>query len=604
MATGTEGPDHLVNDTAIEFDVINALGGDDMIEISTSSSHHVVTVSGGDGVDTLKVGGFIWSGSPGRIVTGQGTFAPFNEVYYSGIEHLVIRASVVSGPNTNPSIPPFVGAPVYLATGDTVDHITIVEALRMADVHVSTGGGDDQIYLDEVGPFSSVRGEAGNDLIDMTGRTGISAFTAEGGDGNDILLGGSGPDRLDGGAGDDFLSPGAGTPAPNPWLNETVFEYAIGGAGNDVIYFGGHLDPTDRVDGGSETDRLVLQGDYGPGLALVANSIAGIETVAILSASDSSFSSAAGGSHDYVLTTHDDNFIAGMQARIDAAGLLAGEDLTFDGSAETDARFLVFGGKGTDRVTGGLGNDIFLFGEDGRFAAGDSVDGGGGYDGLFLRGNYAIDLNAPGFFGAFANLENITLSSAADERFAVGGTEFDYDLLWSDALLAPGQAITISGVLLRANETMIFDGSPENDGRFLIFAGSAADRLSGGAGADVIYGGLGGDSMTGNGGNDVFRYNLASESTSADRDSIGDFAAGDLIDLSRVDADSAAPGNQAFSFVGTAGFGNQAGELRLVHQGGSAWLVQGDTDGDSVADFELALIVVGGHAITGADFLL
>ena len=87
--------------------------------------------------------------------------------------------------------------------------------------------------------------------------------------------------------------------------------------------------------------------------------------------------------------------------------MLAGEDLTFDGSAETDAKFLIYGGRGTDDLTGGAGNDIFFFAEGGRFAAGDTVDGGGGYDGLFLRGNYTIDFTQAGYAGALANIENL-----------------------------------------------------------------------------------------------------------------------------------------------------------------------------------------------------
>ena len=84
---------------------------------------------------------------------------------------------------------------------------------------------------------------------------------------------------------------------------------------------------------------------------------------------------------------------------INGAALLAGEDFTFDGSAETDAKFVVYGGRGTDDLTGGDGNDIFFFAEGGRFAAGDTVDGGGGYDGLFLRGNYTIDFTQAGYAG-------------------------------------------------------------------------------------------------------------------------------------------------------------------------------------------------------------
>jgi len=607
MATGTEGPDFLTNDTSVEFDVINALGGDDTIAISTSNIYHEVSVSGGSGVDTLTVGGFIWGAAAGRITIGQGTFSPFNLVYYGGIERLIIDATAVSHTGF-PGLPPHIGGPVFLTTGDTIDRITL-DSLRLADVHVRTGGGDDEIYFGDkisgtqVGPFSTARGGTGNDLIDLTAGNGV--YSAFGEEGNDTLLGGGGPDRLDGGPGDDFLSPGAGTPQNAPGEFNPVFEFAKGGEGNDIIYFGGNMDPTDRVDGGSEIDRLVLQGDYGLGFVLGANAVAGIETVSLLSASDASFSGGDGGLYDYALTTHDSNFAPGLRARIDGAGLLAGEDLTFNGSAETDAHFLVLGGKGADRLTGGLGNDIFFFGEDGRFAPGDAVNGGAGYDGLFLQGNYSIDFNAPAYAGALAGLENLTLASASDERYAeAAGTEFDYYVAWADALLGAGQTLTVSGTTLQANETLTFQGAAERDGSFRIFAGAGDDQLSGGRGADLFFGGLGADRMLGNGGNDVFRYDLAAESTAAARDSIRDFTQGDLIDLSRIDASTLAMGNQAFSFIGTAAFGLHAGELRLESQGGPIWLVQGDTDGNGISDFEITLFVVDGHPITGGDFVL
>jgi Ca2+-binding RTX toxin-like protein len=101
-------------------------------------------------------------------------------------------------------------------------------------------------------------------------------------------------------------------------------------------------------------------------------------------------------------------------------GFAGGEDFTFNGSAETDASFVVYGGKGKDTLTGGLGNDIFFYAED-RFATGDTVNGGAGYDGMFLRGNYTIDFNAPGYTGLFTSIENLTLTSATDERYARGG---------------------------------------------------------------------------------------------------------------------------------------------------------------------------------------
>jgi Ca2+-binding RTX toxin-like protein len=129
-----------------------------------------------------------------------------------------------------------------------------------------------------------------------------------------------------------------------------------------------------------------------------------------------------------------------VQARINGSALLEGEDFTFDGSAETDASYVVYGGKGRDTLTGGLGNDIFFFAEE-RFASGDTVNGGAGYNGMFLRGNYTIDFNAPGYTGLFTNIHNLTLTSATDERYARGGgTEFDYNLVLSDAIVGAGAA--------------------------------------------------------------------------------------------------------------------------------------------------------------------
>lgn len=45
---------------------------------------------------------------------------------------------------------------------------------------------------------------------------------------------------------------------------------------------------------------------------------------------------------------------------------------------------------------------------------------------------------------------------------------------------------------------------------------------------------------------------------------IADFAAGDHIGLAGIDADSTATGNQAFDFIGGAGFHHIAGALRFA----------------------------------------
>ena len=71
----------------------------------------------------------------------------------------------------------------------------------------------------------------------------------------------------------------------------------------------------------------------------------------------------------------------------------------------------------------------------------------------------------------------------------------------------------------------------------------------------------------------------------ANRDQIVDFnrAQRDRIDLSTIDADTdGTAGNQKFTFIGTQAFNGVDGELRC-----SGRIIQGDVNGDRVADFEI-----------------
>jgi Ca2+-binding RTX toxin-like protein len=625
-------------------------------------------VEGGEGFDTFSITASLvralyvpFDPYQGSVWVFGGTSRKVGTVVdYVGIERIYVSSTAdFSGyPGGQP------GAGGW-STGDTIDEIHVNGVVGNHAIGVFTGGNDDKIYLGAVGNGSAGHGGSGNDLVDLSGFLGSSA-SAFGDEGDDILVGsgqadtldgGSGVDSMSGGGGDDIYivdnsgdaiveADGAGTDTarvsaaayvlaegvenlvatdsgPHNFtlnsgdnivtgnsgadllrLQQGGADSAAGQGGNDIFYLGGALDLSDVLDGGSGTDTLVLQGDYRFGLLLGSN-VSGIESITLLAGSNTAFGEPGTNRYDYVIVVSDSNFAPGLQARINGAGLLAGEDFTFNGSGETDASFVVYGGRGEDALLGGRGNDVFFFAEDGRFAPGDAVDGGPGYDGLFLRGNYTIDFNDPGYSGALRNLENLTLSSIGDERYARGGgTDFDYDIVWANALLGAGGSITVNGALLQANETMNFDGSAETDGSFRIFAGAAHDLLSGGSGADLILGGLGGDTINGGAGNDVFRYDSASDSTLGARDRVEDFAAGDKVDLSRIDAATAQAGDQAFSFIGAAVFGNHAGELRVENLTGTSWLVQGDTNGDGTADFELLLVVVDSHALTSGDFIL
>ena len=60
------------------------------------------------------------------------------------------------------------------------------------------------------------------------------------------------------------------------------------------------------------------------------------------------------------------NVASGQTLAVSWNTLQAGENVFFDGSAETDGSFLTYGGHGNDTIIGGQNNDGFYFGTSGR----------------------------------------------------------------------------------------------------------------------------------------------------------------------------------------------------------------------------------------------
>jgi Ca2+-binding RTX toxin-like protein len=172
-----------------------------------------------------------------------------------------------------------------------------------------------------------------------------------------------------------------------------------------------------------------------------------------------------------------------------------------------------------------------------------------------------------------------------------------------DANVAAGATLNVVAQSLLAHETLTFNGQAETNGKFYVRGGRGNDTITGGLGSDTIWGNLGADTLKGGGGNDVFQYVKTTESTSASRDTILDFSAGDKINLGGIDANSLVAGNNGFNFIASAAFTNQAGQLR-AYQADGGWIVEGDTDGNGVADLVILVQTVGGHALGTADFLL
>ncbi|MFL6846021.1 MAG: M10 family metallopeptidase C-terminal domain-containing protein [Allosphingosinicella sp.] len=471
-----------------------------------------------------------------------------------------------------------------------------------ADILVG-GTGDDIYYVDNAADTVTENAGEGVDEVrtslltySLASRPNVENLTAT----NDVahdFRGNSGNNVIIGGAGSDTMK-----------LYDVGTDTVHGGAGDDLFFFGASIDSSDVIDGGANTDTLIIQGNYAGGLTLTAN-VTNIENLSILNGANTSIGAPGTDLYDYVITTNDANFAAGLQVRVNAGALLPGEDFTFNGSNETDASFVIYGGRGVDTLTGGLGNDIFFFAEQLQFAPGDTVNGGAGYDSVYFRGNYTIDFNAPGYAGQFNSIESMTLTSASDTRYARGGpSEFDYSITLADANLAAGVTLTINGTLLQSFETMVVDGSQETDGFLRIFAGSSDDTIKGGGQADLIHGNFGADTLTGGGGADTFRYQKSGESTASSMDHILDFTPGtDKIELTRMDADTNVDGNQAFHWIDSNAFtgagASSAGELRAYEQSGT-WYVEGDTNGDGSGDFLIALTLQGATPLSQNDFFL
>jgi Ca2+-binding RTX toxin-like protein len=240
-----------------------------------------------------------------------------------------------------------------------------------------------------------------------------------------------------------------------------------------------------------------------------------------------------------------------------------------------------------------IAQDSILPGED--YIRGTSVD-------FAQRGYYFGDFvinNGQASSGVIKSYEAYTLS---------GGQHLQYKLLGLNMTLAQfiNAKNSLSGTeltawLLRGNDTLNgsaggdkFYGWDGNDalnglnGNDLLNGGRGNDTLSGGNGNDTLVGGLGKDTLMSGTGNDIFDFNLLADSglTATTRDIIAGFARGfDKIDLSTLDANTQASGNNAFNkIIGASANFTAAGQLKL-----SGGILYGNTDSDAAAEFSIQL---------------
>ncbi|MDR6288298.1 Ca2+-binding RTX toxin-like protein [Inquilinus ginsengisoli] len=468
-----------------------------------------------------------------------------------------------------------------------------VDAYNMEIVKIITGVGADQINTGNHG--GTIDGGGGIDwwLADLSALTsgvgfalgtttaiaaagltsilGLERITLTTGGGNDVIVGGNQADTITTGAGNDAID--AKTRPIAGGTTDTV----DGGVGTDTLV----------VNAGAETQAMQLFSGGSPTFQIRSTSsnfyvdAYNMETVKIVTGSgadqintgDHGGTVDGGGGIDWWLAdlsalTTAVGFALGTSTAIAAAGLtsiLNLERITLTTGSGND---LIYGGAQADSIATGAGNDT-IDAKTRPAAPGsgtDTVDGGVGTDTLIVN--------------AGAETQVVQLFAGGSPSFQVRSTSGNF---YVDAYNMERVQFTSGAGADTANGL------------------NGDDTLSTGAGNDVLHGGRGADTLTGGAGTDRFDYDLVLESNLASGkiDSITDFAVGiDDLDLTDIDANNiASDGNQAFIFIGGAGFSGVRGQLRAV-----SGVVEADVNGDGVADFRVLL--TNGAVAGAADLLL
>lgn len=124
----------------------------------------------------------------------------------------------------------------------------------------------------------------------------------------------------------------------------------------------------------------------------------------------------------------------------------------------------------------------------------------------------------------------------------------------------------------------------------MIDGGEGDDEIHGGASDNMIHGGLGTDYMAGGQGNDTYFFtDIAESNVHLNLSDIIVFGQGDVIDLSAIDANIYANGDQAFTLNLTGVPTGMEGDLIFTNIAPGLSTIGGDTNGDGAVDFLIRL---------------
>ena len=510
----------------------------------------------------------------------------------------------------------FANREVFNAAVNPRAGVTIFDSGGIDTLSYSTFSANQRIDLNPE-TFSNVAGYTGNLSI----ARGVVVENALGGGGADTLIGNSvanrlvgngGGDTLHGNAGNDTLTGGSGVDSLTGGVGADTFSDSRAKLNGDTIE---DFSSDDRIlfsdatlssftyslsasvltySGGS----LILRGGVSGQFTAAAASTGGVELRFSGSTGDSGQVRGGSGNDELLGTAASDSIFGEGGHDIVTGGL--GADFLYGGDGNdtisSDRRIGFDGNTDVDEVHGGAGNDMMFAGY------GDIVDGGAGFDTLnlsYIGASHGITGDTKVLFAGQpltpggGTVRNI-------ERFdAVALTQFADTMVIGDQA-DPATAYGYDGddhLIGQENRVVMYGGN----GNDLIVGSTVGDVLYGENGNDTVIGGPGGDELWGGAGNDRFLFNQIGAT-----DKILDFERGaDRIDLADLDANAFASGNQAFSFIGEAGFSGVAGQLRAYAGANGAQVVAGDVNGDRVADITIEVsITLSGSTLTSGDFAL
>ena len=266
----------------------------------------------------------------------------------------------------------------------------------------------------------------------------------------------------------------------------------------------------------------------------------------------------------------------------------AGDMISGLGSNDTlvsgDGDDTVVGGEGDDNVIGGAGDDL-LIGEGGD----DIIVGNSGND--FILGGDGADQILAGDGNDWINAggdRDVVDGGAGDDTMVATLGDGDDVYRGGDGVDTLDMAAITADAFVDLNTGQAVSGQSGSDSI------SGFENVITGAGSDTIVANASANVMTGGADEDMFVFNSIAD---ADGDHITDFAPGDTIDLSGIAANYNFGGS--FDLLADGATFSQAGQL-IVRSDGNDLLVEGEVNGDNVADFTIR--VSGKSDLDQSDF--